>query len=132
MRLHSGDGTLRKNPQIWTEWNNEFAMGLHPLQLQLALRGVALLKALSAAQLQGVGGGPRHCPTLGKGSAWLRLGQSKPRHSKNGVVSLDGIGGWRDGFIYILCNGFIYILYIHGSATHGLASRSVDGCRSVG
>ena len=40
----SGDGTLRKNPQIWEQWTAEFAMGLHPLQLQIALRGAALLK----------------------------------------------------------------------------------------
>ena len=40
----SGDGTLRKNPQIWNEWRPEFAIGLHALQLRIALRGVALLK----------------------------------------------------------------------------------------
>jgi tRNA (cytosine34-C5)-methyltransferase len=40
----SGDGTLRKNAQIWTEWNCEFAMQLHPLQLLIALRAAALLK----------------------------------------------------------------------------------------
>ena len=27
----SGDGTLRKNPQIWNEWRPEFAIGLHAL-----------------------------------------------------------------------------------------------------
>lgn len=40
----SGDGTLRKNPQIWSEWRPEFAMGLHRLQLHIAQRGAALLK----------------------------------------------------------------------------------------
>lgn len=40
----SGDGTLRKNPQIWSEWRPEFAMGLHKLQLRIAQRGAALLK----------------------------------------------------------------------------------------
>ena len=40
----SGDGTLRKNPQIWSEWRPEFAMGLHGLQLRIAQRGAALLK----------------------------------------------------------------------------------------
>ena len=33
----SGDGTLRKNPQIWNEWRPEFAIGLHALQLRIAL-----------------------------------------------------------------------------------------------
>jgi 16S rRNA C967 or C1407 C5-methylase (RsmB/RsmF family) len=40
----SGDGTLRKNPNIWAEWTPEFAMGLHSLQLRIAQRGAALLK----------------------------------------------------------------------------------------
>jgi len=40
----SGDGTLRKNPQIWSEWRPEFAMGLHALQLRIAQRGAALLR----------------------------------------------------------------------------------------
>jgi tRNA (cytosine34-C5)-methyltransferase len=40
----SGDGTLRKNPQIWSEWKPEFAMTLHKLQLHIAQRGAALLK----------------------------------------------------------------------------------------
>ena len=40
----SGDGTLRKNPQIWNEFRPEFAISLHTLQLRIAQRGVALLK----------------------------------------------------------------------------------------
>ena len=40
----SGDGTTRKNPQIWNEFRPEFAISLHALQLRVALRGVALLK----------------------------------------------------------------------------------------
>jgi len=40
----SGDGTLRKNPQIWSEWKPEFAMTLHKLQLRIAQRGASLLK----------------------------------------------------------------------------------------
>jgi tRNA (cytosine34-C5)-methyltransferase len=40
----SGDGTLRKNPQIWNEFKPEFAISLHTLQLRIAQRGVALLK----------------------------------------------------------------------------------------
>jgi 16S rRNA C967 or C1407 C5-methylase (RsmB/RsmF family) len=40
----SGDGTTRKNPSVWHRWSVEYALGMHPLQLQIALRGVALLK----------------------------------------------------------------------------------------
>ena len=40
----SGDGTLRKNPQIWEQWKPDSALRLHPLQIQIAMRGLALLK----------------------------------------------------------------------------------------
>ena len=39
----SGDGTARKNPSVWHRWTLEFALEMHPLQLQIALRGAALL-----------------------------------------------------------------------------------------
>ena len=35
----SGDGTVRKNPGIWKQWNQNGALALHPLQLSIALRG---------------------------------------------------------------------------------------------
>ncbi|GFP93129.1 tRNA (cytosine(34)-c(5))-methyltransferase [Phtheirospermum japonicum] len=40
----SGDGTLRKAPDIWRKWNAGNGNGLHGLQVQIAMRGVALLK----------------------------------------------------------------------------------------
>ncbi|DAZ94792.1 TPA: hypothetical protein N0F65_002405, partial [Lagenidium giganteum] len=40
----SGDGTLRKNPIIWKQWHVRNGITLHPLQLQIAKRGAALLK----------------------------------------------------------------------------------------
>lgn len=40
----SGDGTLRKAPDIWRKWNAGMGNGLHGLQVQIAMRGVALLK----------------------------------------------------------------------------------------
>jgi 16S rRNA C967 or C1407 C5-methylase (RsmB/RsmF family) len=39
----SGDGTCRKNVDVWQKWANGGALGLHYLQLQIALRGVELL-----------------------------------------------------------------------------------------
>jgi len=38
----SGDGTVRKNPGIWRQWNHLGSLGLHPLQLSIALRGARL------------------------------------------------------------------------------------------
>lgn len=40
----SGDGTLRKNPAIWSRWSTSGGMTLHPLQLMIAQRGLQLLK----------------------------------------------------------------------------------------
>ena len=40
----SGDGTLRKNPDIWGTWQPRFSASLHPLQLQILQRGLELLK----------------------------------------------------------------------------------------
>ncbi|CAH9084943.1 unnamed protein product [Cuscuta europaea] len=40
----SGDGTLRKAPDIWRKWNGGNGNGLHGLQVQIAMRGMSLLK----------------------------------------------------------------------------------------
>lgn len=40
----SGDGTIRKAPDIWRKWNTGLGNGVHRLQVQIAMRGVALLK----------------------------------------------------------------------------------------
>lgn len=40
----SGDGTLRKAPDIWRKWNVGMGNGLHCLQLKIAMRGISLLK----------------------------------------------------------------------------------------
>ncbi|TYZ62941.1 hypothetical protein PybrP1_003321 [[Pythium] brassicae (nom. inval.)] len=39
----SGDGTLRKNPVIWKQWDAKNGLALHPLQVEIAKRGAALL-----------------------------------------------------------------------------------------
>ncbi|XVF59014.1 hypothetical protein PTKIN_Ptkin07bG0239800 [Pterospermum kingtungense] len=40
----SGDGTLRKAPDIWRRWKEGMGNGLHSLQIQIAMRGLSLLK----------------------------------------------------------------------------------------
>ena len=40
----SGDGTLRKNPDIWDSWQPRFSASLHPLQLAILTRGLQLLR----------------------------------------------------------------------------------------
>eukprot|EP00960_Hanusia_phi_P013712 402581-Hanusia_phi.AAC.1 len=40
----SGDGTLRKNTKVWKLWDPLFGIKIHRLQVQIAMRGLALLK----------------------------------------------------------------------------------------
>ncbi|KAL9229579.1 hypothetical protein vseg_005030 [Gypsophila vaccaria] len=40
----SGDGTLRKAPDIWRKWNAGMGNGLHGLQIKIAMRGISVLK----------------------------------------------------------------------------------------
>ena len=40
----SGDGTMRKNVNVWKEWKVGNGIGLHSLQLNILLRGIQLLK----------------------------------------------------------------------------------------
>ncbi|KAL5206859.1 hypothetical protein ABZP36_035068 [Zizania latifolia] len=40
----SGDGTVRKAPDMWRKWNAGLGNGLHRLQVEIAMRGIGLLK----------------------------------------------------------------------------------------
>ncbi|KAF2874615.1 S-adenosyl-L-methionine-dependent methyltransferase [Massariosphaeria phaeospora] len=40
----SGDGTARKNVNVWQKWSPRDGLGLHSLQLRILLRGIQLLK----------------------------------------------------------------------------------------
>ncbi|KAK4264939.1 hypothetical protein QN277_026054 [Acacia crassicarpa] len=40
----SGDGTLRKAPDLWRKWNTGRGNGLHSLQVLITMRGLSLLK----------------------------------------------------------------------------------------
>uniref|UniRef100_A0ACD5Y0S6 Uncharacterized protein n=1 Tax=Avena sativa TaxID=4498 RepID=A0ACD5Y0S6_AVESA len=40
----SGDGTVRKAPDMWRTWNIGMGNGLHRLQVEIAMRGIGLLK----------------------------------------------------------------------------------------
>lgn len=40
----SGDGTMRKNVNVWKDWRISNGLGLHVLQLNILLRGLQLLK----------------------------------------------------------------------------------------
>ncbi|QLG73228.1 hypothetical protein HG535_0E03120 [Zygotorulaspora mrakii] len=41
----SGDGTMRKNVNVWKNWTPQGALGLHTVQLNILLRGLNLLQS---------------------------------------------------------------------------------------
>ncbi|CCD23217.1 uncharacterized protein NDAI_0B01830 [Naumovozyma dairenensis CBS 421] len=41
----SGDGTMRKNVNVWKDWNTQGGLGLHTVQLNILNRGLNLLKS---------------------------------------------------------------------------------------
>ena len=40
----SGDGTLRKNPDVWVTWKYKNTIALHQMQVRIAQRGLEMLK----------------------------------------------------------------------------------------
>eukprot|EP00854_Cymbomonas_tetramitiformis_P013699 gene13699-16191_t len=44
MLVRRGDGTLRKLPEVWKQWHPDYGIKLHSIQLQIALRGLSLLR----------------------------------------------------------------------------------------
>ncbi|KAI9847586.1 MAG: hypothetical protein M1837_002160 [Sclerophora amabilis] len=40
----SGDGTIRKNPTLWRDWNPANALGLHATQVRILVRALQMLK----------------------------------------------------------------------------------------
>ncbi|KAI9789135.1 MAG: hypothetical protein M1833_002770 [Piccolia ochrophora] len=40
----SGDGTSRKNPNVWKDWNPGNSLGLHSMQVRILVRALQLLK----------------------------------------------------------------------------------------
>jgi multisite-specific tRNA:(cytosine-C5)-methyltransferase len=40
----SGDGTARKNPNVWKDWSPGNSIGLHPMQVRILVRALQMLK----------------------------------------------------------------------------------------
>ena len=40
----TGDGTARKNAEVFQKWGTATAIGLHPLQIMIGMRGLQVLK----------------------------------------------------------------------------------------
>ena len=93
----SGDGTLRKNPDIWTHWQPRFSASLHPLQLSILRRGLALLKpggllVYSTCSLSPVEGEAVVAAAL-RSEGGVTVTGSSAREDGGGSASSEGGGG---------------------------------------
>ena len=77
----SGDGTLRKEPALWASWRPGLSLRLHSLQLQIALRAAALVRAggSDVSDCMGVTC-PCGCPRR-RSSGWAACSATRPAPS---------------------------------------------------
>ena len=94
----SGDGTIRKNPNIWAEWNPARGNGRFNLQLNIARRGVELLKeggtmAYSSCSINQIENEAVMAQLLREAGGNLELVDMAGRFS--GLEWLPGLSDWR-------------------------------------
>ena len=95
-----GDGTVRKNPQIWRNWQNNNSMALHPVQLSIAIRGLGLTKiggymCYSTCSINPIENEAVVCELLRKFSSSIRLVDVKTKFDKLGFAGRTGLTKWK-------------------------------------
>jgi 16S rRNA C967 or C1407 C5-methylase (RsmB/RsmF family) len=95
----SGDGTARKNPGIWKNWNSLNGYALHPLQLAIALRGAQLTKVggylcYSTCSLNPIENEAVVAELLKAGEGSLELVER--RSQLPGLIARNGLHTWRN------------------------------------
>ncbi|GMR50873.1 hypothetical protein PMAYCL1PPCAC_21068, partial [Pristionchus mayeri] len=94
----SGDGTLRKNPDIWPKWSPQEGLGLHKLQLSIARRSVQQLKVgglmvYSTCSMNPMEDEAVVAQLLREGKGTLRLVDAHPRLP--GLKASRGVSQWK-------------------------------------
>ncbi|CCD23333.1 tRNA (cytosine-C5-)-methyltransferase NDAI_0B02980 [Naumovozyma dairenensis CBS 421] len=93
----SGDGTIRKNVNIWKDWNTQNSLGLHNVQLNILNRGIQLLKSggrlvYSTCSLSPIENEAVISATLRKWGNKIKLVDCK--EMLPGLISSPGISKW--------------------------------------
>eukprot|EP00039_Didymoeca_costata_P016094 m.281661 g.281661 ORF g.281661 m.281661 type:complete len:694 (+) comp16336_c0_seq5:2267-4348(+) len=91
----SGDGTLRKEPSIWRNWDVHSAVDLHSQQLKLLMRGLTLLKdggrlVYSTCSLNPIENEAVVLAAIRRFQGRVTLVPSKPE----GVIAAEGLRTW--------------------------------------
>lgn len=94
----SGDGTVRKNPGIWKRWNQLGSIGLHPLQLSIALRGARLTNVGGYVVYSTCSMNPMENESVV--AELLRIGEGSlvledPRGRMEGLIARPGWSTWK-------------------------------------
>uniref|UniRef100_A0A158P5R9 tRNA (cytosine(34)-C(5))-methyltransferase n=1 Tax=Angiostrongylus cantonensis TaxID=6313 RepID=A0A158P5R9_ANGCA len=94
----SGDGTLRKNPEIWLKWTPQDGLGLHRMQLSIARRGAELLKVgghmvYSTCSMNPIEDEAVVAQLIRESKGALRLCDTHPLLPK--LVGLRGVSVWK-------------------------------------
>eukprot|EP00767_Chilomastix_cuspidata_P000524 gnl/Chilomastix_cuspidata/1134.p1 GENE.gnl/Chilomastix_cuspidata/1134~~gnl/Chilomastix_cuspidata/1134.p1 ORF type:complete len:729 (-),score=348.69 gnl/Chilomastix_cuspidata/1134:73-2259(-) len=94
----SGDGTIRKSPDIWRRWKPTGPLSLHPLQLRIATRGAQLLRVggrmvYSTCSLNPVEDEAVVATLVRRSEGALRL--VRPEGVLDGLVTAPGLQEWR-------------------------------------
>ncbi|GMT27546.1 hypothetical protein PFISCL1PPCAC_18843 [Pristionchus fissidentatus] len=94
----SGDGTMRKNPDIWPKWTPQEGLGLHKLQLSIARKSVQQLKVgglmvYSTCSMNPMEDEAVVAQLLREGKGSLRLVDAHPRLP--GLKASRGVSTWK-------------------------------------
>lgn len=94
----SGDGTMRKNVNVWKDWTVGNGMGLHPTQINILQRGVQMLKpggriVYSTCSLNPIENEAVVAEVLRQNKGKLSLVNAKDQLA--GLKSYKGISSWK-------------------------------------
>ena len=95
-----GDGTLRKNIQIWRNWTNSASLALHSVQLSIAIRGLYLTKVggtmcYSTCSVNPVENEAVVCEILRRYGDSVRLKDLKGKFDSLGFKGRPGMTSWK-------------------------------------
>jgi len=95
-----GDGTLRKNIQIWRNWTNSASLALHSVQLSIAIRGLYLTKVggtmcYSTCSINPVENEAVVCEILRRYGDSVRLKDLKGKFDALGFKGRPGMTSWK-------------------------------------
>ena len=96
----SGDGTMRKNPDVWKKWSPFGGIGQHRIQTRIAKRGTHLLKVggrlvYSTCSMNPMEDEAVVAEILRESKGAMRLVDAHPFAQQSRLVAHHGVSSWR-------------------------------------